>query len=142
MVLSRHVGRLGQTLRPSALSFSNAGSVHRPWVCKAGSDAASVRWIGQKQNTKQPADLLPGLELEQEQENGLSRAPSSIKPNPTSRFIRRDVLPVRENFAQRHIGPDDQSVEQMLASLTPPAASLDEFVKQVIPADILSTRSW
>jgi len=134
MAISRHVGRLGrlgQTLRPSALSFSNAGSVPRPWVCKTASESASVRWIAQGQNPKQPADL--------EQEDGQPKG--SIKPSYTSSFIRHDVLPVRENFAQRHIGPDDQSTEQMLASLTPPAASLDEFVRQVIPADILSSRS-
>lgn len=45
-----------------------------------------------------------------------------------------------DTFPRRHIGPSQHSVEEMLAALDPPVASLDEFVKQVIPADILSSR--
>ncbi|KAF2661131.1 glycine dehydrogenase-like protein [Lophiostoma macrostomum CBS 122681] len=45
-----------------------------------------------------------------------------------------------DTFPRRHIGPSARSAEQMLAALDPPAGSLDDFVKQVIPADILSSR--
>ncbi len=44
-----------------------------------------------------------------------------------------------DTFPRRHIGPSAKSAEQMLQALDPPANSLDEFVKQVLPADILST---
>lgn len=43
-------------------------------------------------------------------------------------------------FPHRHIGPSTASIEQMLKMLDPPARSLDEFVHQVLPADILSAR--
>jgi glycine dehydrogenase len=46
-----------------------------------------------------------------------------------------------DTFPRRHIGPSAESVEQMLSALDPPVGTLDDFVKQVIPADILSSRS-
>ncbi|KAF2133346.1 glycine dehydrogenase-like protein [Dothidotthia symphoricarpi CBS 119687] len=45
-----------------------------------------------------------------------------------------------DTFPRRHIGPSASSAEAMLQALDPPVASLDEFVRQVIPADILSAR--
>jgi len=45
-----------------------------------------------------------------------------------------------DTFPRRHIGPSAAAAAEMLKALDPPAASLDEFVKQVIPADILSSR--
>lgn len=45
-----------------------------------------------------------------------------------------------DTFPRRHIGPDDASAEEMLKVLDPPVKSLDDFVAQVIPPDILSTR--
>ncbi|CAI6339959.1 unnamed protein product [Periconia digitata] len=45
-----------------------------------------------------------------------------------------------DTFPRRHIGPSAASVEEMLATLDPPVKSLDEFVRQVIPSDILSAR--
>ncbi|KAF2500741.1 glycine dehydrogenase [Lophium mytilinum] len=51
-----------------------------------------------------------------------------------------------DTFARRHIGPTATSATEMLKTLDPPAATLDEFVKQVIPPDVLSSRdikmSW
>ncbi|PNS20807.1 hypothetical protein CAC42_2738 [Sphaceloma murrayae] len=44
-----------------------------------------------------------------------------------------------DTFPRRHIGPSARDAEQMLKALDPPATSLDEFVKQVLPADILSS---
>ncbi|KAH8819060.1 glycine dehydrogenase-like protein [Xylogone sp. PMI_703] len=45
-----------------------------------------------------------------------------------------------DTFARRHIGPTPKKIEQMLAALDPPAKSLDEFVQQVLPADILTAK--
>ncbi|TAQ83844.1 hypothetical protein B7494_g7832 [Chlorociboria aeruginascens] len=44
-----------------------------------------------------------------------------------------------DTFARRHIGPDRDSTEQMLKALDPSVKSLDEFVKQVLPGNILSS---
>jgi len=53
---------------------------------------------------------------------------------------KTSVLAPLDTFARRHIGPSDDSIEQMVRALDPPAKSLEEFVKQVVPADILSDR--
>lgn len=45
-----------------------------------------------------------------------------------------------DTFARRHIGPSPSSAEQMLKVLDPPVKTLDEFIKQVLPKDILSSR--
>ncbi|KAL1607196.1 glycine decarboxylase subunit P [Nothophoma quercina] len=45
-----------------------------------------------------------------------------------------------DTFPRRHIGPSADSAEAMLKALDPPVNSLDEFVRQVIPADILNDR--
>jgi glycine dehydrogenase len=56
------------------------------------------------------------------------------KPDKLSIFKPLDT------FVRRHVGPSPTSTEQMLASLEPPVRSLDEFVRQVIPPEILSSR--
>ena len=45
-----------------------------------------------------------------------------------------------DTFARRHIGPSASSTQSMLEALDPPSESLDDFVKQVLPADILSSK--
>ena len=45
-----------------------------------------------------------------------------------------------DTFPRRHIGPSATSAEAMLQALDPPAKSLDEFIKQVLPADIMSDK--
>lgn len=45
-----------------------------------------------------------------------------------------------DTFPRRHIGPSASSVRDMLAALDPPVATLDEFVRQVVPESILSQR--
>ncbi|MCJ1355291.1 MAG: glycine decarboxylase subunit P [Icmadophila ericetorum] len=52
----------------------------------------------------------------------------------------RSVFAPLDTFARRHIGPSPTSTQQMLDALDPPAKSLDEFVKQVLPQNILSSR--
>lgn len=45
-----------------------------------------------------------------------------------------------DTFARRHIGPTAETTEQMLKVLDPPVSSLDEFVQQVLPSNILSKK--
>ncbi|MCJ1334916.1 glycine decarboxylase subunit P [Bachmanniomyces sp. S44760] len=59
----------------------------------------------------------------------------STKPTVSgSRFAPLDT------FSRRHIGPSATSTEEMLNALDPPTTSLDDFVKQVLPEDILSSK--
>ncbi|KAL8391610.1 hypothetical protein RB595_010295 [Gaeumannomyces hyphopodioides] len=55
-------------------------------------------------------------------------------------FRRIEGLDPLDTFARRHIGPNNDEVARMLQALDPPAASVSEFVQQVIPADVLSGR--
>lgn len=50
------------------------------------------------------------------------------------------TYPALDTFQRRHIGPDEDDTQVMLQALTPPVKSLDEFVAQVVPADILTER--
>ncbi|KAF7130891.1 hypothetical protein CNMCM5793_003761 [Aspergillus hiratsukae] len=52
----------------------------------------------------------------------------------------RDLFQPLDTFPRRHIGPSPEAAQEMLAALDPPVASLDEFVKEVLPADILSKK--
>ncbi|KAE9975320.1 hypothetical protein EG327_008497 [Venturia inaequalis] len=63
-------------------------------------------------------------------DNGSSKTISS-KPSP---FTPLDA------FAHRHIGPSSSEAEDMLKVLDPPVDSLDAFIKQVLPADVLSSK--
>ena len=58
--------------------------------------------------------------------------------SPTTADSRGTYLPL-DTFVRRHIGPSADSTEEMLKALDPPAKTLDEFVKQVLPSDILSS---
>lgn len=46
-----------------------------------------------------------------------------------------------DTFSRRHIGPTPSSIDTMLKALEPPAKSVEDFIRQVIPADIFSERS-
>lgn len=43
-----------------------------------------------------------------------------------------------DTFPRRHIGPSQNEAEQMLKALDPPVDSLNDFIRQVIPPDVLS----
>ncbi|KLU82912.1 glycine dehydrogenase [Magnaporthiopsis poae ATCC 64411] len=60
-----------------------------------------------------------------------------VLPRP---FARLEGLDPLDTFARRHIGPNNDEVARMLQALDPPAASLSDFVQQVIPPDVLSDR--
>lgn len=67
-------------------------------------------------------------------------AADDVFDTPPQQLSSAKPIEALDTFPRRHIGPSAESTEAMLRALDPPAASLDEFVKQVIPADILSSR--
>ncbi|TVY41982.1 putative glycine dehydrogenase (decarboxylating), mitochondrial [Lachnellula occidentalis] len=67
-----------------------------------------------------------------------SSASDGTNTLPTAPVSRGAYLPL-DTFARRHIGPDAESTQRMLKALDPPVKSLDEFIKQVLPRDILSS---
>ncbi|KAK4140157.1 glycine cleavage system P-protein-domain-containing protein [Dichotomopilus funicola] len=111
MPAPRQIGRLGRSLGASVLaSRTPAVSVRGSWT--RTSCSPTVRWTSSATDT------------------------TTARP-----FVRLPKLfPTHENFANRHIGPDDDSTQQMLKALSPPVESVEKFVQQVIPADILSSR--
>ena len=46
-----------------------------------------------------------------------------------------------DTFPRRHIGPSPESTKHMLEALDPPVKSLDSFIEEVLPADILSANN-
>lgn len=60
------------------------------------------------------------------------------KQDPSQTVLAFDDV---DTFPRRHIGPSASSVQEMLATLDPPVATLDDFVRQVVPESILSERS-
>lgn len=69
------------------------------------------------------------------------RAYTTLAGDETSREQPPSLFNPLDTFAKRHIGPSPSSVENMLGALDPPARTLDEFVHQVLPKDILSNKS-
>ena len=59
----------------------------------------------------------------------------------TQEHVRNSVFRPLDTFARRHIGPSSETTQSMLAALDPPAKSLEDFVRQVLPPDILSAKS-
>ena len=53
---------------------------------------------------------------------------------------RQSILDPLDSFALRHIGPSASDAQHMLETLDPPVQSLDAFVQEVLPANILSTK--
>ena len=49
------------------------------------------------------------------------------------------VLNPLDSFPRRHIGPSNNDAKHMLEALDPPSKSIDEFVREVLPKDILSS---
>ena len=65
----------------------------------------------------------------------------SIGHNDAGEAYIREALGPLDTFSRRHIGPSPRSTKQMLEALDPPAKTLDDFVKEVLPVDILSSRA-
>ncbi|KAF2748022.1 glycine dehydrogenase [Sporormia fimetaria CBS 119925] len=70
-----------------------------------------------------------------------TRDDEGLETSSASKATRTLPIEPLDTFPRRHIGPKASSVEQMLQTLDPPAKSLDDFVKQVIPSDVLSSRN-
>lgn len=64
-----------------------------------------------------------------------------LEKKPAGEDGESDPLAILDTFPRRHIGPSPHDAEEMLKVLDPPASSLDDFVKQVIPPDVLSSRN-
>ena len=54
--------------------------------------------------------------------------------------IQNSVFDPLDTFSRRHIGPSQDATKLMLDALDPPVKSLDDFVKEVLPPDILNTK--
>ncbi len=67
-----------------------------------------------------------------------SSAATAVSWAATSAFAKK--YPSLDTFQRRHIGPDEAETEVMLKAMSPPVGSLDEFVAQVVPPDILTER--
>ncbi len=70
--------------------------------------------------------------------HGASRYPFAAMPE-APHDDARSILEPSDDFARRHLGPDESDVAAMLASIG--VRSLDELVEQTIPADIRSPAS-
>ena len=101
------------------------------------------------QGTRPCSHLLPHRQLLLNGSNRLSRRPfySSSTSDRTNDLVEHvkttqnaDMLAPLDTFSRRHIGPSPSSTQQMLRSLDPPIKSLDDFVREVLPAGILSSR--
>ncbi|KAL8707676.1 MAG: hypothetical protein Q9220_007338 [cf. Caloplaca sp. 1 TL-2023] len=66
-----------------------------------------------------------------------SSAADDLNENPANASWQTILNPL-DTFPRRHIGPSNNDTQRMLDSLDPPARSLDDFVKEVLPKDILS----
>lgn len=54
--------------------------------------------------------------------------------------VQNSVFRPLDTFARRHIGPSADATQSMLDALDPPAKSLDDFVREVLPANILNAK--
>lgn len=131
MTAPGRVGRLGHIVGPSTMAFRTAMPTRLPLRASAATScpqplvaASGLRWASDErvQHVRSPRGKLQKI----------------VRSHPWVQYP--ELFPVRENFASRHIGPDDSSIQEMLGALDPPVESLDKFVQEVIPADILSKR--
>jgi len=133
MTAMQQTGRLGRTLGASILAS-------RSGVLAASTIRICTRHTGIR--GLRSHRLGPGPELDDGGRRRRRTHPGDYHPVPVppKKFIRLKDYQIQDDFARRHIGPDDQSTKQMLRELDPPAESLDSFVREVIPVDILSDR--
>lgn len=70
-----------------------------------------------------------------------SSTSDTTSAEPKQDDVNASLFAPLDTFPRRHIGPTATTAEEMLQTLDPPASSLDEFVKQVLPPSILSSRN-
>ncbi|KAK4183692.1 glycine cleavage system P-protein-domain-containing protein [Podospora australis] len=127
MAVPRLSARLGKSAGAAVLAYRASIPQQRIFL------RSSVRW-STSSNTPSARPQPSGDDINKDLERKYSKkARAYVDP-----LFR--VLPSTPDFPGRHIGPDDASIKEMLSALSPAPASLDEFVKEVIPADILSSR--
>jgi glycine dehydrogenase len=112
------LGRLTTQTRSSVARRSS--QLTRPWICR-----------------QSPRSAIGATSIARRTFYTSSASDEAIR-SPTAEVSRGAYLPL-DTFARRHIGPSADTTEQMLKALDPPVKSLDEFVKQVLPSDILSS---
>ena len=75
--------------------------------------------------------------------NSITRRPfysTSTEESSDGIAQKQDAFAPLDVFTPRHIGPSGAETEQMLKALDPPAGTLDDFVQQVLPKSILSSK--
>ncbi|KAK8132166.1 glycine dehydrogenase [Apiospora kogelbergensis] len=80
---------------------------------------------------------LPKLSLRAFTQSAAPAADVDVNDVPHSAAANASYAAL-DTFARRHIGPDDADTAKMLKALSPAPASLDDFIKEVIPANILT----
>ncbi|KAI9760136.1 MAG: hypothetical protein M4579_001856 [Chaenotheca gracillima] len=65
---------------------------------------------------------------------------TDLEKTPRAGNDASSVFAPLDTFARRHIGPSQSDAEQMLKQLEPPVKSLDDFVREVLPKTILSSK--
>ncbi|KAI0837934.1 glycine dehydrogenase [Hypoxylon sp. FL0890] len=113
-VVPRRLGQSAAQLRASS-SLSSRLQPPAPWVCHRCAYKAVTTATQQ-------------------------RSFSSIGGTEAAKYADKSQYAELDTFPRRHIGPDQKDTAEMLKALSPPVQSLDEFVRQVIPANILSGR--
>lgn len=116
LALRAQLGRLAVQSRSSA---SRATQLTRPWVGRRATRSA--------------------VDSRSRRTFYTSSATDESNTAPVA-AVSRGAYPPLDTFARRHIGPTPDATELMLKALDPPVKSLDDFVRQVLPSDILSTR--
>ncbi|KAL8866785.1 MAG: hypothetical protein Q9174_006085, partial [Haloplaca sp. 1 TL-2023] len=69
-----------------------------------------------------------------------SSTADEVNQNPSNASWQSILNPL-DTFPRRHIGPSNDDAQQMLQKLDPPAKSLDDFVNEVLPKDILNHKN-
>ncbi|KAF1947892.1 glycine dehydrogenase [Clathrospora elynae] len=121
------IGRLARPTRVAQLA--------RPQL--AGSSPRAVAY--QNQHTLQRRAFQQNAATAR-QAAAAVQAADDLFDTPPQQTESAKPIEVLDTFPRRHIGPSAESAEAMLKALDPPVRTLDEFVRQVIPADILSAR--
>ena len=117
--LRLQLGRIA--IQTRSLTVRRSSQLTRPWTCR-----------------QRVRSVVVGSQSVSRRTFYTSSASDEANSSPNASISRGAYLPL-DTFARRHIGPDADSTEQMLKELDPPVESLDEFVKQVLPSDILSS---
>lgn len=116
--------RTATTIPSASLSWSSSSASWQRYFCQP-----ARRRLLQSNRLTRPTQARPFY----------SSTAADVQSTDASAQSHHPFAPL-DTFARRHIGPSPSSAEQMLKALDPPVKSLDDFVKQVLPGDILSSR--